>query len=99
MTTIQYMRTLSLAAARIEFSKIIAEVQETSERVDITKNGERAAVILSAEDYDSLLETIDVLSDPSLMEDLKRSRAEAEAGDVYSLEDVKAELKKLGRLR
>ena len=99
MTTIQYMRTVSLATARIEFSKIIAEVQDTNERVDITKNGERAAVILSADEFDSIIETLDILSDPETMADLKRSRAEYEAGDVYTLEEVKAELKALGRIQ
>jgi len=88
-----------LATARIEFSKIIAEVQDTNERVDITKNGERAAVILSADEFDSIIETLDILSDPETMADLKRSRAEYEAGDVYTLEEVKAELKALGRIQ
>ena len=97
MATIMYMRTLSLAEARAEFSKIVSEAQETHERFDITKNGERAAVLLSADEYDSLIETLEIMADPQLVAALARSRQEVESGDVFKLQDVIDEMKSNGK--
>jgi prevent-host-death family protein len=36
----------------------------THERFEITRNGARVAVLMSAEDYDALVETVDILSNP-----------------------------------
>ncbi|MDQ3663290.1 MAG: type II toxin-antitoxin system Phd/YefM family antitoxin [Actinomycetota bacterium] len=57
------METKPLAEVRQELSKFVDEVVTTHARFDITRNGKRAAVLVSADDYDSLLETLDVLSD------------------------------------
>lgn len=64
----------------------------THARFDITRNGKRAAVLLSADDYDSLLETLDVLADANLVRDIRDALAEVEAGDVESHEQVVADL-------
>lgn len=64
----------------------------THARFDITRNGKRAAVLLSADDYDSLLETLDVLADANLVRDIRDALAEVEAGDVVSHEQVVADL-------
>ena len=92
------MKTVPLGKARAELSNLIAELQKTNEPVFITKDGQRAAVILSADEFDSMIETLDILSDPETMADLKRSRAEYEAGAVFTSAEVFAELKTLGRL-
>lgn len=49
----------------------------THARVEITRNGKRAAVLLAAEDFDALLETLDVLADADLVRQLSDSLAEA----------------------
>ena len=61
------MTTLPLADARANLSKLIEDASTTHERIEITKNGRRAAVLLGADDYDALHETIAVLSDPDLL--------------------------------
>ena len=62
-----YMTTLPLADARANLSKLIEDTSRTHERIEITKNGRRAAVLLGADDYDAMQETIAVLSDPDLL--------------------------------
>lgn len=57
------MTTVPLAVARAQLSKLVDDAVRTHERVEVTKNGRRAAVIMSAHDYDSLMETLDILSD------------------------------------
>jgi prevent-host-death family protein len=55
-------RMIPPAEAKKQFSAIIKDVEEKFDRFTITKNGVGKAVILSNEEYDGLLETLDILS-------------------------------------
>lgn len=90
--TILLMETKPLAEIRQHLSKFVDEAVKTHARFDITRNGTRAAVLLSAADFDSLLETLDVLSDADLVRDIQDGLRDAEAGQVFSHEEVVAEL-------
>ena len=85
------METKPLAEVRQDLSRFVEEAVTTHARFDITRNGKRAAVLLAADDYDSLIETLDVLSDPELVRDIQRGLAEAEAGETVSHEQVVAD--------
>ncbi|MDR1999527.1 MAG: type II toxin-antitoxin system prevent-host-death family antitoxin, partial [Frankiaceae bacterium] len=50
------------------------------ERVSLTRQGRRDAVLVSADDLDGLEETLAILSDNELVADLAAARAEAAAG-------------------
>jgi len=91
------MTTLPLADARAHLSKLVEEASSTHERIEITKNGRRAAVLLGAEDYDSLLETIAVLSDASLLEDHKKGLAAMQDGDAMDLVELTQAMNDSGR--
>ncbi len=54
--------TLTLAQVRANLSKLVDEAVRTHEPIVVTRQGRRAAVILSAEDYDSIMETLAILS-------------------------------------
>src|SRR5215210_2291931 len=71
---ILYMTTIPLSDARARLSELVDEAVRTHERVDITRNGRRAAVLLSADDFDSLMETLDILADPEAMRDFREGR-------------------------
>lgn len=86
------MTTLSLADARANLSKLIESAVTTHERFEVTRNGDRVAVLLSADDYDSLMETLDILSSPQEVEALRQGLAEAEAGEFYTEDEVRAAL-------
>ncbi|MGL5853271.1 MAG: type II toxin-antitoxin system Phd/YefM family antitoxin [Phycicoccus sp.] len=93
------MTTVPLATARAQLSKLVDDAVRTHERVEVTKNGRRAAVILSADDYDSLMETLDILGDAEAMAEIRQADADIAAGRVATLEDVEDEMRSLGRLR
>jgi PHD/YefM family antitoxin component YafN of YafNO toxin-antitoxin module len=57
-------------------------VEHQHERVVVTRNGKPAAVILSPEDLAQLQETIDVLSDPQALADIREADAAYARGDV-----------------
>lgn len=91
------MTTVPLAQARANLSKLVDDAVRTHERVEVTKNGRRAAVILSADDYDSMVETLDILSDRELVAQLRQSQKEADRGEVYSLDEVTSAMRDAGR--
>jgi hypothetical protein len=49
-------------------------------------------------DYESLLETIAVLSDRDLMAELAQADRGVEAGNAFTLDEVAAEMRERGRL-
>ncbi len=87
-----YMETRPLAEVRQDLSKIVDSAVRSHERFDITRNGKRAAVLLSADDYDSLMETLDILADADLVRDVRAGLREAETGEVATHDEVVADL-------
>jgi prevent-host-death family protein len=92
------MSTLPLAEVRANLSKLVDEAVRTHERIEVTKQGRRAVVILSADDFDSIMETLAILSDQALMREVRTAEAEAEAGEIYTLDEVTEEMRAAGRL-
>ena len=66
--------------------------QLTDEPVIITKHGKPAMVALGYEQFESIMETLDVLSDPELMNILRQSLAQADQGETVALDDAIARL-------
>jgi len=58
----------------------------------ITKDGTPVMIAMSCEQFESLLETIEILSDRELMAQLQEGIRQADAGETISLEAVKAKL-------
>jgi len=48
--------------------------------------------LMSSDFYDTLVETLEVMSDPDAVEALRESLADIEAGRVHTLADVAARL-------
>lgn len=44
--------------------------------------------MISEEDYESLLETAELLAQPGLKESIKKADKEIEKGELYTLDDV-----------
>ena len=86
------MTTLSLAEARANLSKLVESAVTTHERFGVTRNGHRVAVLLGADEYDSLLETLDILSNPDEVAAVRASLAEPEAGETSTADEVRAAL-------
>ena len=76
---------LSLADVKNRLSEVVDRLEREHGRVVITKHGRPAAVILSIEDLESLEETLEILSNPALMTDIREADAEREAGATTAL--------------
>jgi prevent-host-death family protein len=92
-----YMMTLSVAEARATFSKIVDAASSTHERYEVTRNGRRAAVLLGADDFDALLETLAILGDPALMESIREGISDRDSGLTLGADDVAAAMRAAGR--
>lgn len=57
-------------------------VEHQHERVILTRNGRAAAVLISPQDLAQLEETIDVLSDPDALAEVREGDATYARGDV-----------------
>lgn len=75
----------SLADVKNRLSEFVDGVERVHGRVVITKHGRPAAVIMSVEDLESLEATLQILSDPRLMEEIRASEAEIEEGKSKKL--------------
>ncbi len=87
------MSTQSLRDVRDHLSEVIDRVEHQHERVVITRNGKPAAVILSPDDLAQLQETIDVLSDPQALADIREADAAYARGDVLRGADAVRQLR------
>ena len=76
------MSTESLRTVRDRLSEFVDRAQKHHERVVITKNGATAAVLMSAEDLESLEETVALLSDDAAMAEIAEAEAAVANGDV-----------------
>ena len=65
------MKTLSLSEAKMKLSKLIDELNATDEEIVITRNGAPAAVLVTAEEFTGWQETRAILSDASLMAEIR----------------------------
>ncbi len=92
------MSTLSVADARANFSRVVESASKTHERFDVTKNGGRVAVILGADDFDALLETVEILADTEAMQSIRQGLADLAAGAMTNADEVRAEMQRTGRL-
>lgn len=65
------------------------------DRYVITRHGKPEAVILSEEDYESLLETLDILSDQKLMKEIKKAEEELKKGKGIPWKKAKQKLSRV----
>lgn len=73
---------LSLADVKNRLSEVIDRLEREHGRVVVTKHGRPAAVLLSVEDLESLEETLEVLSDPKLVDDIRKGDQDVKAGRI-----------------
>jgi antitoxin YefM len=87
------MTEMALMTARAKLTGLNRELQKRpSTVVRITHRGKASMTLMSSELYDTLLETLDVMSDQNAVEALRKSLADIKAGRVHTLEDVAARL-------
>ena len=85
-------KTISITEARKRIFDIAEEVQNPGIYYTLTENGKPKAVILSYEEYDSLMENLEILSDPKVLAKIKKAEEEFERGDYITLDELAKEI-------
>jgi prevent-host-death family protein len=75
----------SLADVKNRLSEVVERIEREHGRVVITKHGRAAAVILSVEDLESLEETLAILSNPALMDEIREAERDVARGRTRRL--------------
>jgi antitoxin YefM len=88
VTVIRVMTTISLADAKAHLSAVLDEVRDTHERVVITRNGRPEVVVLSVSDLEALEETLDLLSTPGALDEIRAAETEIARGEAIGAEDL-----------
>lgn len=86
------MQTLPISKVKDRLNELVDEASTTHEHVTITKNGAPAAVLIGADEWDALQETLFWLSQPGIREDVAQARREYAAGETFAEEQVRATL-------
>jgi prevent-host-death family protein len=82
------MSTVTLSDAKTHLARLLSEVVEMGEQVVITRSGRPAGVLVSVEEYEGLLETLEILADPEMADAVRRGLDEVERGEILSHEEV-----------
>jgi antitoxin YefM len=77
-----------ITKAKNDLLELVREVEKEYSTVAVTKNGVPAAVILSMQTFEGLIETLDILSDPATLRSLRKAIRQARSGRWMSYEDV-----------
>lgn len=83
---------IPISDVRAKLPDLVDKVNKRLDRVTITVNGQPKATLISAEELDSLEETLEILSNPKLMKELRKAEKEIEEGKGIPWEEVQKEL-------
>ena len=84
-----YKNTISISEARKKIFQIAENVQKPGTYYTFTENGRSKAVLMSAEEFESWCETLNVMRDfPDLEKDIKTAREEYKKGDYITINEL-----------
>lgn len=82
------MKTMPLSEARRTLPRLVSESSRRLDRTIITRNGKAEAVLMGMEEYESWVETLEIISRPETLKALREGIADLKAGRVSSFEEV-----------
>ena len=81
------MKTITASTAQSSFYDLVRAVIKEHRQYRIASE-EGSVVLLSEEEYESLVETLELLSTPGLYESIKQADREIAEGNTYSWDEV-----------
>ena len=86
------LKDLPITEARHELTSLPERLSESHETVTITRRGRPVLAILPWEEYETLIETLEIMSDDEMMAALRQGIKEAHAGKGIPWEKAKRKL-------
>ena len=81
------MKTLNATEARNDLLTLLRNSVKGHRIYRITAK-EGGAILLSEEDYENLLETLELLSTPGMLKSIRRARRDIKEEKVYTMKEV-----------
>jgi antitoxin YefM len=75
-----------LTEARERLSEIVDEVASNGGEFLITKHGRPMAVLIASDEFEALIETLNILSDDDAMAAIREAKADLLSGDLIDLD-------------
>ncbi|KAA0253177.1 type II toxin-antitoxin system Phd/YefM family antitoxin [Acidobacteria bacterium ACD] len=82
------MKQVPLSEAKAHLAGLLARVEDLGEPLVITRSGHPAGVLVSVDEYEGLLETLEILSDPRLMKRIRSGLKDLREGRVVGQDEV-----------
>jgi antitoxin YefM len=88
------METIPITEAKARIAELADRVAREHDHFTITRNGRADVMLISVAEYESMQETLDLLSDDEALADLRQSREDFAAGDTFSVDEVRVALER-----
>jgi PHD/YefM family antitoxin component YafN of YafNO toxin-antitoxin module len=85
-------KSITLKKLRPGLPRIIDAIDLRLDRFIITRRGKPVAMMMAIDDYEGLLETLDILANRKLMKKIERAKADIKKGRVKALSDLEREM-------
>lgn len=82
------METLPITEAKTRIAELADRAQHEHDHFTLTKNGRPAVMLISVAEYESLIETMAVLTDPETRADLAESAETEDFTDEADMADI-----------
>ena len=86
-------KMLTISEARNHFTRLPARFSREPEAIEVTQRGKPVMAVLPWKLYDSLTETLEILTDEKAVQDLRRSLKDIAAGRTYTTREVAKKLR------
>jgi len=84
--------TVSVRELRARLASLIDTVTRHDEHVVVTRNGRPEAVLLGIDEYESMEETIEILSDPETVAAIEAGLRDFARGDYVTFAEFRADV-------
>lgn len=88
------METIPITEAKARIAELADRVAREHDHFTITRNGRADVMLISVAEYESMQETLDLLSDEEALADLRQSREDFSDGDTFTVAEVRAEVER-----
>lgn len=84
-------KELTIVEARNRLTQLPDELNKGQDTITVTRRGRPVMAMMSYDLFDSIIETLEIMSNPELMAELRQSILEAESGQLIPWEDIERE--------
>jgi len=90
--SIKMKNIISITEARSNIFAIAEQVQKRGSHYAFTENGRPKAVMMSADEYENLMEDLELMNDPKFMARVRNTEKDFAKGGYVLLKDLEREL-------